>query len=87
VRVHLQQQEEEEGDGSTTASGGSSQGRIVPDAAQSTLVLEGELASVQELGFAFRRAASRLVEMGGAPYHATHAATWPQAPSLLPSQP
>ena len=31
-------------------------------------ILEGELASVQELGFAFKRAASRMVEMGSAGY-------------------
>jgi len=31
-------------------------------------VLEGELASIQELGFAFRRAASRLVEIGSRSY-------------------
>jgi len=37
------------------------------DAAQEELkLLEGELSSVQELAFAFRRAASRLVEMAGA---------------------
>lgn len=36
------------------------------DAAQEELkLLEGELCSVQELSFAFRRAASRLVEMAG----------------------
>lgn len=45
------------------------------DAAQSTTVLEGELASVQELGFAFRRAASRLTEMCGARYLEEHEAT------------
>jgi predicted ATPase len=39
------------------------------DAAQDELkVLEGELASVQELGFAFRRASSRLVEMSSVAY-------------------
>ena len=43
------------------------------DAAQATLVLEGELCSVQELGFAFKRAASRLVEMSGEAYHKAHA--------------
>ena len=32
-------------------------------------LLEGELASVQELSFAFRRAASRLIEMAGSEYH------------------
>jgi predicted ATPase len=31
-------------------------------------ILEGELASIQELGFAFRRAASRLVEIGSRSY-------------------
>ena len=36
------------------------------DAAQDELkILEGELASVQELAFAFRRAGSRLTEMAG----------------------
>ena len=54
------------------------------DAAQGTLVLEGELASVQELGFAFRRAASRLVEMAGAPYHRDHARRHPCATPLPP---
>jgi predicted ATPase len=39
------------------------------DAAQEELkLLEGELASVQELRFAFKRAASRLTEMSGAEY-------------------
>ena len=39
------------------------------DAAQDELkVLEGELASVQELSFAFRRAASRLTEMSSVGY-------------------
>lgn len=46
--------------------------RLPVDAAQETLVLEGELASVQELSFAFRRAASRLVEMAGHEWHARH---------------
>jgi predicted ATPase len=32
-------------------------------------VLQGELASVKELGFAFRRAASRLHEMASAEYY------------------
>ena len=41
------------------------------DAAQDDLkVLEGELASVQELGFAFKRAASRLIEMSSREYYA-----------------
>ena len=31
-------------------------------------ILEGQLASVQELTFAFRRAASRMVEMSGCRY-------------------
>ena len=31
-------------------------------------ILEGELASVQELGFAFKRAASRMIEMSSAEY-------------------
>ena len=53
------------------------------DAAQETLrVLEGELASVQELGFAFRRASSRLVEMGGVSYHEAHADAFPDARPL-----
>lgn len=40
------------------------------DAAQDDLkVLEGELASVQELNFAFKRAASRLTEMSGREYY------------------
>lgn len=39
------------------------------DAAQEELkLLEGELASVQELHFAFRRTASRLTEMAGEEY-------------------
>ena len=39
------------------------------DAAQDEMtVLEGELGSIQELSFAFRRAASRLVEMSGQAY-------------------
>ena len=45
-------------------------------------VLEGELASVQELGFAFRRAASRLSEMGGAEYLSAHAERHPRARQL-----
>ena len=45
-------------------------------------VLEGELASVQELGFAFRRAASRLSEMGGAEYLRGHEARHPGARPL-----
>ena len=45
-------------------------------------VLEGELASVQELGFAFRRAASRLSEMGGAEYLRGHAERHPGAHPL-----
>jgi predicted ATPase len=39
------------------------------DAADELQLLEGELASVQELSFAFRRAASRLTEMAGSEYH------------------
>jgi len=40
------------------------------DAAQDQLkLLEGELSSVQELRFAFRRAASRLVEMSSKQYY------------------
>ena len=31
-------------------------------------MLEGELASIQELSFAFRRAASRLTEMSSSTY-------------------
>lgn len=31
-------------------------------------LLEGELASIQELSFAFRRAGSRLVELSGEDY-------------------
>jgi predicted ATPase len=39
------------------------------DAAQEELeMLEGELSSIQELRFAFRRAASRLTEMAGQEY-------------------
>ena len=39
------------------------------DAANDELkLLEGELSSVQELKFAFRRAASRLTEMAGKDY-------------------
>jgi hypothetical protein len=39
------------------------------DAADDELqLLQGELASVQELGFAFRRAASRLTEIAGIEY-------------------
>ena len=39
------------------------------DAANDELkLLEGELSSVQELKFAFRRAASRLTEMAGKEY-------------------
>ena len=39
------------------------------DAAQEELeMLEGELSSVQELRFAFKRAASRLTEMAGEGY-------------------
>jgi len=54
------------------------------DAAQGTAVLEGELASVRELAFAFRRASSRLVEMAGLPYSQSHAAAWPDARALPP---
>jgi len=81
-----QQQQQQQGSGGAGdgSGGGRGKDRVVADAAQSTLVLEGELASVQELGFAFRRAASRLIEMGGAPYHQTHADAWPDAASLLP---
>lgn len=53
--------ETEKGKGKEKASG--------IDAAQEELkILEGELASVQELRFAFKRAASRLTEMAGAAY-------------------
>lgn len=52
------------------------------DAAQSTVVRTGELASVQELEFAFKRASSRLTEMSGRPYHAQHALKWPNAVPL-----
>ena len=45
-------------------------------------VLEGELASVQELGFAFRRAASRLSEMAGSEYLDAHAEQHPTAVPL-----
>ena len=39
------------------------------DAANDELkLLEGELSSVQELKFAFRRAASRMTEMAGKEY-------------------
>ena len=40
------------------------------DTADGIELMEGELASVQELGFAFHRAASRFTEMAGAEYHA-----------------
>ena len=39
------------------------------DAGQEMDFLEGELASIQELGFAFKRCASRLKEMSGSPYY------------------
>ena len=46
--------------------------RFEVDAAQDELnILEGEICSVQELGFAFRRAASRLTEMSSTSW--THA--------------
>ena len=53
--------------GTVRAAGGAGAGAGVGvDAAQEELkLLEGELSSVQELAFAFRRAASRLVEMAG----------------------
>jgi predicted ATPase len=57
-------------------------GVVGVDAGQATLVRTGELASVQELGFAFKRASSRLVEMSGRPYHAQHAVRWPNAVPL-----
>eukprot|EP00606_Chrysophyceae_sp_TOSAG23-5_P000311 GSChrysophyteH2.ASY1.ANO1.1719.1 assembled CDS len=41
----------------------------VDEDADELLLMEGELASVQELSFAFRRAASRLTEMAGSEYH------------------
>ena len=47
--------------------------RVAVDAADDLSVLEGELASVQELGFAFARAASRLVEMQSVEYERDHA--------------
>lgn len=44
---------------------------VLVDAAQEQVtILQGELASVQELGFAFKRAASRLIEMSGVEYNA-----------------
>lgn len=67
--------------GSAGQDGGDGEASAV-DAAQETLVLEGELASIQELGFAFRRAASRLVEMGGGGYHNAHASAFPHARPL-----
>jgi len=39
------------------------------DAGQEMDFLEGELASIQELGFAFKRCASRLKEMSGTSYY------------------
>lgn len=39
------------------------------DAGQEMDFLEGELASIQELGFAFKRCASRLKEMSGQQYY------------------
>jgi predicted ATPase len=38
-------------------------------------ILEGELASVQELSFAFRRAASRMMEMSSEQWRRTHHAS------------
>ena len=45
-------------------------------------ILEGELSSVQELGFAFKRASSRLVEMAGSEYLRAHARAHPEARPL-----
>lgn len=43
--------------------------KLKVDAAQDELkVLEGELSSIQELNFAFQRAASRLKEISGQEY-------------------
>jgi predicted ATPase len=52
----------------TTGSAGAGGGAAVDAAQEELKLLEGELASVQELSFAFRRAASRLQEMCGEGY-------------------
>jgi predicted ATPase len=44
----------------------------VNDTQEQLSLLEGQLASVQELDFAFKRAASRLFEMSGQMYWAQH---------------
>ena len=47
------------------------------DSGQNTLsLLEGQLSSVQELAFAFKRAASRLEEMGSQTYRDKHKAKY-----------
>mmetsp|Transcript_32014 Transcript_32014/g.41156 ORF Transcript_32014/g.41156 Transcript_32014/m.41156 type:complete len:615 (+) Transcript_32014:56-1900(+) len=45
-------------------------------------VSKSEIVSVKDLGFAFKRASSRLIEMSGQTYHQTHALTWPMARPL-----
>ena len=44
-------------------------------------LLEGQLSSVQELSFAFKRAASRLVEMASSQYAKTYGERLHRAPS------
>ena len=44
-------------------------------------LLEGQLSSVQELSFAFKRAASRLVETASPQYAKTHVEKLRRAPS------
>jgi hypothetical protein len=45
----------------------------------SSAVAHSEQAAVKELNFAFKRAASRLAEMGGRLYQEEHARQWPEA--------
>ena len=51
---------------------------VTLDAGQEVLgeFLQGELASVRELSFAFRRAASRLTDMLGQEYYQQWRDTW-----------
>ena len=53
---------------SSSVGGESSSSSDEEDVQVEVNILEGELASIQELGFAFRRAASRLVEIGSRSY-------------------
>lgn len=70
----------------SASAAGPGGGQAGVDAAQCTVVRTGELASVQELEFAFKRASSRLTEMSGRPYHAQHSLKWPNAVPLPENQ-